>query len=71
MAVDAALDAVREALAGGMDWRDLARMVKEERRAGNPVASLIDSLQASSKARCRQAHKLAAGKLINSLQASS
>ncbi|EFN57403.1 hypothetical protein CHLNCDRAFT_57209 [Chlorella variabilis] len=44
-AVDAALNAVREALASGMDWRDLARMVKEERRAGNPVAGLIDSLQ--------------------------
>ncbi|GAB4824054.1 hypothetical protein N2152v2_011100 [Parachlorella kessleri] len=45
VAVDAALDAVREALAGGLDWRDLGRMIKEERRAGNPVASLIDSLQ--------------------------
>ncbi|KAL4420985.1 hypothetical protein ABPG77_001304 [Micractinium sp. CCAP 211/92] len=44
-AVDAALNAVREAVASGMDWRDLARMIKEERRAGNPVAGLIDSLQ--------------------------
>ena len=44
-AVDAALNAVREALAGGMDWRDLARMIKEEKKAGNPVAALIDSLQ--------------------------
>jgi predicted ribosome quality control (RQC) complex YloA/Tae2 family protein len=42
--VDAALNAVREALAGGMDWGDLGRMVKEERRAGNPVAGLIDAL---------------------------
>jgi hypothetical protein len=28
-----------------MDWRDLERMVKEERKAGNPVASTIHSLQ--------------------------
>lgn len=27
-AVDAALNAVREAVASGMDWRDLARMIK-------------------------------------------
>lgn len=45
MAVDAALDSVKEAVAAGMDWRDLARMIKDERRAGNPVAGLIDSLQ--------------------------
>ena len=44
-AVDAALNAVREALGGGMDWRDLGRMIKEEKKAGNPVAALIDSLQ--------------------------
>lgn len=44
-AVDAALNAVREALASGMDWRDLGRMIKEEKKAGNPVAALIDSLQ--------------------------
>ncbi|GJP46211.1 hypothetical protein CLOM_g5521 [Closterium sp. NIES-68] len=42
--VDAAILAVREALAGGMDWQDLAAMVKEERRAGNPVAALIAAL---------------------------
>lgn len=28
-----------------MDWRDLERMIKEERRAGNPIAGLIASLQ--------------------------
>ncbi len=44
-AVDAALNAVREALAGGMDWNDLGRMIKDEKKAGNPVAALIDSLQ--------------------------
>ena len=35
----------REAVASGMDWDDLGRMIKEERRAGNPVAALIHSLQ--------------------------
>ncbi|KAL5981602.1 hypothetical protein ACLOJK_015665 [Asimina triloba] len=42
--VDAAILAVRVALANGMDWNDLARMVKEEKKAGNPVAGLIDKL---------------------------
>ncbi|CAN1281768.1 Ribosome quality control complex subunit NEMF [Linum perenne] len=42
--VDAAILAVRVALAKGMSWEDLARMVKEERKSGNPVAALIDQL---------------------------
>eukprot|EP00899_Mesostigma_viride_P015122 jgi/Mesvir1/23610/Mv18292-RA.1 len=42
--VDAAINAVREALATGMDWDDLARMIKAERKAGNPVAGLIQRL---------------------------
>lgn len=42
--VDAAILAVRAALANGMDWVDLARMIKEERKSGNPVAGLIDKL---------------------------
>lgn len=42
--VDAAIIAVRVALANGMNWEDLARMVKEERKSGNPVAGLIDKL---------------------------
>ncbi|CAN4115284.1 unnamed protein product [Withania somnifera] len=42
--VDAAILAVRVALANGMSWEDLARMVKEEKRSGNPVAGLIDKL---------------------------
>ncbi len=29
----------------GMDWRELDRMIKDERKAGNPVACLIHSLQ--------------------------
>lgn len=43
--VDAAILAVRSALATGMNWNDLIRMIKEERKAGNPVASIIHSLQ--------------------------
>ncbi|RHN73006.1 putative transcription factor interactor and regulator CCHC(Zn) family [Medicago truncatula] len=42
--VDAAILAVRVSLAKGMSWDDLARMVKEEKKAGNPVAGLIDKL---------------------------
>lgn len=42
--VDAAILAVRVALANGMDWKDLAHMVKEEKKSGNPVAGLIDKL---------------------------
>ena len=40
--VDAAILAVRVALAKGMNWDDLARMAKEVKKAGNPVASLIE-----------------------------
>ncbi|PWA86817.1 zinc knuckle CCHC-type [Artemisia annua] len=43
--VDAAIMAVRVALASGMSWDDLTRMVKEEKKSGNPVAGLIDKLQ--------------------------
>lgn len=42
--VDAVIIAVRVALAKGMNWEDIARMVKEEKKAGNPVAGLIDKL---------------------------
>ncbi|KAI8565949.1 hypothetical protein RHMOL_Rhmol02G0001500 [Rhododendron molle] len=42
--VDAAILAVRVALANGMSWEDLARMVKDEKKSGNPVAGLIEKL---------------------------
>ncbi|KAK8952600.1 hypothetical protein KSP39_PZI004325 [Platanthera zijinensis] len=42
--VDATILAVRVALANGMAWDDLARMVKEEKKSGNPIAALIDKL---------------------------
>ena len=49
-AVDAALNAVREALAAGSDWQDLGRVIKEEKKGGNPVARLIDSLHLEKNA---------------------
>lgn len=42
--VDAAILAVRVALANGMSWSDLMSMVKEEKKAGNPIAGIIDKL---------------------------
>ncbi|KAK1385544.1 nuclear export mediator factor Nemf [Heracleum sosnowskyi] len=42
--VDAAILAVRVSLENGMSWENLVRMVKEEKKSGNPVAGLIDKL---------------------------
>ncbi|KFM27516.1 Nuclear export mediator factor NEMF [Auxenochlorella protothecoides] len=42
--VEAALASVREALAGGLDWSALGKLVREEATAGNPIAAAIDSL---------------------------
>ncbi|KAL9265588.1 Ribosome quality control complex subunit NEMF-like protein, partial [Drosera capensis] len=42
--VDTAILAARVALAKGLSWEDLARMVKEEKKSGNPGAGLIDKL---------------------------
>eukprot|EP00803_Ostreobium_quekettii_P009621 evm.model.scf_1149.3 EVM.evm.TU.scf_1149.3 scf_1149:29603-44453(-) len=43
--VDAAISAVNEVLATGMDWKEVGRLIKEEREAGNPVAGNIHSLE--------------------------
>ena len=43
--VDAAINAVNEAIASGFDWKELDQMIKSEQEAGNPVAQLVDSLQ--------------------------
>ncbi len=40
-AVNAVIHAMREALATGMSWGDLGRMVKEQRKQGNPVACML------------------------------
>ena len=42
--VDAAIEAVASLVASGMDWAEVATVVKEERKKGNPVAELILSL---------------------------
>ena len=47
-AVDAAINAVREALAGGLSWKELGALIEGEREAGNPVASMVHSLQLES-----------------------
>ncbi|CAK0786952.1 hypothetical protein CVIRNUC_010166 [Coccomyxa viridis] len=43
-AVDGAINAVRGALAQGLSWPEMERLIKDERDAGNPVASLIKKL---------------------------
>lgn len=43
-AVEGAIAAVNGALAAGMDWGELEAMIRAEKRAGNPVASIIGSL---------------------------
>ena len=47
-AVDAAINAVRQALAGGLSWKELKALIKAEKDAGNPVASLVHTLQLES-----------------------
>ena len=47
-AVDEAINAVREALARGLSWKELKALIKGERDAGNPVAALVHSLQLES-----------------------
>eukprot|EP00667_Euglena_gracilis_P003840 EG_transcript_3854 len=39
--VEAAITVIRSALAQSIDWTELKRVVKEQRRAGNPIAMLI------------------------------
>ncbi len=42
--MDGAINAVRAALAQGLDWKELDRLIETETRAGNPVASMVESL---------------------------
>eukprot|EP01116_Phalansterium_solitarium_P001810 TRINITY_DN1161_c5_g1_i2.p1 TRINITY_DN1161_c5_g1~~TRINITY_DN1161_c5_g1_i2.p1 ORF type:complete len:624 (+),score=168.52 TRINITY_DN1161_c5_g1_i2:66-1937(+) len=46
-AVDACLESLRNALATGIDWRQLEAMVKQARRAGDPLAGLVHQLRLS------------------------
>lgn len=43
-AVNGAINAVRGALAQGLSWAELERLIRDEREAGNPVAGLIRKL---------------------------
>jgi hypothetical protein len=42
--VDTVLGAVNSLVGDGMAWGDVEQMIREERRAGNPVAALIQSM---------------------------
>ena len=43
--VDDALQVIRAAVASGIPWSDLQSMVAEERRRGNPIAEMVQSLR--------------------------
>ncbi len=43
-AVDQAINAVRVALAQGLSWAELERLIREEAAAGNQVAGLVHAL---------------------------
>lgn len=43
--VEAAITVINSAIAAAVPWDNLARMVKEEKKNGNPVAEIIHSLQ--------------------------
>ncbi|CAM0135522.1 hypothetical protein VKS41_005168 [Umbelopsis sp. WA50703] len=43
--VDAAIMIIRNAIATGMDWRELEDLVKNEQKHGNAIALMIDSLK--------------------------
>jgi hypothetical protein len=43
--VDAAILIIRNAIATGMDWRELEELVKDEQKHGNAIALMIDSLK--------------------------
>ncbi|KAG0225379.1 hypothetical protein BGW42_004465 [Actinomortierella wolfii] len=49
---DQAIMIIRNAVATGMDWKDLADLVEEEKRHGNPIALMIDSLKLESNQVC-------------------
>jgi len=42
--VDHAIGVVRSALAQGMDWQDLERLIQSEKQNGDPLAAMISGL---------------------------
>ncbi|KAF9954278.1 hypothetical protein BGZ72_004711 [Mortierella alpina] len=49
---DQAIMIIRNAIATGMDWKDLADLVEEEKKHGNPIALMIDALKLESNQVC-------------------
>ncbi|KAK5808926.1 fibronectin-binding protein A N-terminus-domain-containing protein [Linnemannia elongata] len=49
---DQAIMIIRNAVATGMDWKDLADLVEEEKKHGNPIALMIDTLKLESNHVC-------------------
>ncbi|KAG0033921.1 hypothetical protein BGZ82_005920 [Podila clonocystis] len=49
---DQAIMIIRNAIATGMDWKDLADLVEEEKKHGNPIALMIDTLKLESNQIC-------------------
>ncbi|KAF9213412.1 hypothetical protein BGZ59_005383 [Podila verticillata] len=49
---DQAVMIIRNAIATGMDWKDLADLVEEEKKHGNPIALMIDTLKLESNQIC-------------------
>ncbi|KAF9923082.1 hypothetical protein FBU30_006797 [Linnemannia zychae] len=49
---DQAIMIIRNAVATGMDWKDLADLVEEEKKHGNPIALMIDTLKLESNCVC-------------------
>ncbi|KAG0340587.1 hypothetical protein BG004_006345 [Podila humilis] len=49
---DQAIMIIRNAIATGMDWKDLADLVEEEKKHGNPIALMIDTLKLESNHIC-------------------
>jgi uncharacterized protein (UPF0264 family) len=43
--VDAAILIIRNAIATGMDWRELEDLVNDEQKHGNAIALMVDSLK--------------------------
>lgn len=43
-AVDAAIGAVNEVVASGMNWKGVENLIKEEAENGNPIAGVIKNV---------------------------
>eukprot|EP00742_Colponemidia_sp_Colp-10_P006806 GILJ01007293.1.p1 GENE.GILJ01007293.1~~GILJ01007293.1.p1 ORF type:complete len:963 (-),score=268.38 GILJ01007293.1:280-3018(-) len=46
--VDQAIAILRQSLATGVDWKELWKMIKEEKKKGNPIANMIHQLKLDS-----------------------